>query len=158
MGALIPVRLKNLLAGAKNLGTTHITNGCYRLHPVEWNIGESAGALALFALEGGVTPAQVANDAGLLRSYQQMLLDRGVPLFWWTDIAYGDVAYAAAHLVGVAGIMSGEGTSMDFQPNDVFGDDAKAAVDYNMGRSLNWPPGELTRAQAAQWILTQLGP
>src|SRR5262249_32265461 len=49
LGALIPVRIKNVLAGAKNLGTTHITNGCYRLHPVEWNTGEAAGALAAFA-------------------------------------------------------------------------------------------------------------
>ena len=28
LGALVPVRMENLLPGAKNLGTTHITNGC----------------------------------------------------------------------------------------------------------------------------------
>ncbi len=156
--ALVPVRVRNVLAACKNLGVTHITNGAYRLHPVEWNVGEAAGALALYALDRNVTPANVPNDAGMLREYQQRLLARGVPLFWWTDIAFGDPAYAAAHLVGVAGIMSGESMSMDFQPNDTFGDSAKAAVEYNLGRSLNWPPGDLTRAQAAQWILTQLGP
>jgi hypothetical protein len=43
LGALIPVRVENLLPACKNLGVTHITNGCYRLHPVEWNIGEAAG-------------------------------------------------------------------------------------------------------------------
>ncbi|MCS7190243.1 MAG: FAD-dependent oxidoreductase, partial [Fimbriimonadales bacterium] len=43
LGALIPCRVRNLLPACKNIGTTHITNGCYRLHPVEWNIGESAG-------------------------------------------------------------------------------------------------------------------
>ena len=42
MGALILVRIRNLLAAAKNIGTTHITNGCFRLHPVEWNTGEAA--------------------------------------------------------------------------------------------------------------------
>ena len=42
LGALIPVRLKNLLPACKNIGTTHLTNGAYRLHPIEWNIGESA--------------------------------------------------------------------------------------------------------------------
>ncbi|MET7402537.1 FAD-dependent oxidoreductase, partial [Dactylosporangium sp. NPDC005572] len=36
LGALIPRRMENLLPASKNLGTTHITNGCYRLHPVEW--------------------------------------------------------------------------------------------------------------------------
>jgi hypothetical protein len=46
LGALIPVRLENLLPGAKNPGTTHITNGCHRLHPVEWNVGEAAGLLS----------------------------------------------------------------------------------------------------------------
>ncbi len=34
-GALIPRRIENLLPACKNLGTTHITNGCFRLHPVE---------------------------------------------------------------------------------------------------------------------------
>lgn len=42
LGALIPRRIENLIPANKNIGTTHITNGCYRLHPVEWNIGESA--------------------------------------------------------------------------------------------------------------------
>jgi len=31
LGALIPVRTKNLLPAAKNIGTTHLTNGRYRL-------------------------------------------------------------------------------------------------------------------------------
>jgi hypothetical protein len=45
LGALLPQRLDNLLAASKCLGVTHVTNGCYRLHPVEWNVGEAAGAL-----------------------------------------------------------------------------------------------------------------
>jgi hypothetical protein len=35
LGALLPVRVGNLIPACKNIGTTHITNGCYRLHPVE---------------------------------------------------------------------------------------------------------------------------
>src|SRR4029079_6159765 len=46
LGARGQVRMRNLLAAGKNLGTTHITNGCYRLHPVEWAVGEAPGALA----------------------------------------------------------------------------------------------------------------
>ena len=30
LGALIPVRIENLIPANKNIGTTHITNGCYR--------------------------------------------------------------------------------------------------------------------------------
>ncbi len=82
LGALIPVRMENLLAGAKNIGTTHITNGCYRLHPVEWNIGEAAGAVAAFALDQHVTPAAVRERPGLLERFQASLLGEGVPLAW----------------------------------------------------------------------------
>src|SRR5213075_2271065 len=83
--ALIPVRTKNLIAGAKNIGTTHITNGCYRLHPVEWNVGEAAGALAAFAIENDVAPAAVRETSDLLARFQGHLLGRGVPLAWPDD-------------------------------------------------------------------------
>ena len=46
LGALLPIRVENLLPACKNLGVTHITNGAYRLHPVEWNTGEAAGMIA----------------------------------------------------------------------------------------------------------------
>jgi hypothetical protein len=59
LGALIPIRLENLLPACKNIGTTHITNGCYRLHPVEWNIGEAAGALAAYAVTNKTTPRAI---------------------------------------------------------------------------------------------------
>lgn len=154
--SLIPVRVKNLLAACKNLGVTHITNGAYRLHPIEWNIGEAAGALTAYAIEKGSRPADIPGTLTSLRVFQRRLLARGVPLFWWTDIRYGDPAFAAAQLVGVGGIMRGESDKMDFQPSDVFGDDAKAAVDANLGRTLNWPDNEMTRSQAARWIVQQL--
>jgi hypothetical protein len=83
LGALIPVRVENLLPACKNIGTTHVTNGCYRLHPVEWNIGEAAGALAAFCLERGVTPRQVRGTERLLRELQSLLAGRlGFVLEW----------------------------------------------------------------------------
>jgi hypothetical protein len=82
LGALLPVRVKNLLPGCKNLGVTHITNGCYRLHPVEWNIGESAGLLASFCLEQGKQPHQVRENKQTLRDYQAVLENEGVMLNW----------------------------------------------------------------------------
>lgn len=77
LGALLPIRIENLIAAAKNIGTTHITNGCYRLHPVEWNIGEAAGALAAFALNHGLRPRQVRGDPAQLRSFQASLVAEG---------------------------------------------------------------------------------
>jgi hypothetical protein len=82
LGALIPVPLRNLIATAKNIGTTHITNGCYRLHPVEWNIGEAAGALAAFCLGQGETPAIVHGTPELCSAFQRSLVAEGVPLDW----------------------------------------------------------------------------
>jgi hypothetical protein len=73
LGALIPLRVDNLLPACKNIGTTHITNGCYRLHPVEWNIGEAAGALAAYCLEKGLRPRQVRNAPAHLADFQSLL-------------------------------------------------------------------------------------
>ena len=82
LGALLPVRVGNLLAAGKNIGTTHITNGCYRLHPVEWNVGEAAGALAAHCLTNGLEPAQVHEDPTLLERFQSELVTDGFELDW----------------------------------------------------------------------------
>ena len=82
LGALLPVRMENLIAACKNIGTTHITNGCYRLHPVEWNIGEAAGALVAFASARRVRPHAVRQTPALLADYQKRLVDQGVELRW----------------------------------------------------------------------------
>lgn len=82
LGALLPRRVENLLAGAKNIGTTHITNGCYRLHPVEWNVGEAAGALAAFCLARKVTPRRVRNHPPLLKEFQAAIVADGFETAW----------------------------------------------------------------------------
>jgi hypothetical protein len=87
LGALIPQRVENLLAACKNIGTTHITNGCYRLHPVEWSIGEAAGELAAFCVLRKVAPRQVRKTGELLADYQAKLKQAGVELEWPEDVA-----------------------------------------------------------------------
>lgn len=82
LGALIPKRVENLLAAAKNLGITHITNGCYRLHPVEWNIGEAAGMLAAQAIQLRTPPRRIRNDSRLLKDFQSKLTAQGIELAW----------------------------------------------------------------------------
>ena len=85
-GGGVPQRLDNLLAAGKCLGVTHITNGCYRLHPVEWNVGEVAGALAAFCLEHRVSPRSVRNTPYLLADFQRSLISTGVQLHWPEEI------------------------------------------------------------------------
>ncbi len=82
LGALLPVRVRNVVAAAKNIGTTHITNGCYRLHPVEWNIGESAGVLVSHCLSTGVAPHEVRAHHGELEEYQHLLDVNGIQTRW----------------------------------------------------------------------------
>jgi len=82
LGALIPQRVTNLLPACKNIGTTHITNGCYRLHPVEWNIGEAAGYLAAFCIDNDVQPRGVYEDKQRLGAFQRLLDEQGVERTW----------------------------------------------------------------------------
>ena len=82
LGALLPRRLDNLLAAGKSLGVTHVTNGCYRLHPVEWNVGEAAGALAAWCLDRGTTPRAVRAGDAELADFQARLTRLGVQLAW----------------------------------------------------------------------------
>ncbi|KIH98049.1 FAD-dependent oxidoreductase [Streptomonospora alba] len=82
LGALLPVRMRNLLPAGKNAGTTHITNGCFRLHPVEWNIGETAGHLAAFALDNGTRPHAVREKDDLLERFCAVLDRAGVERRW----------------------------------------------------------------------------
>ena len=82
LGALLPVRVENLLPACKNLGVTAVTNGSFRLHPSEWNIGEAAGALAAFCLARGVRPRQVRATSSHLADFQRELIRLGVELDW----------------------------------------------------------------------------
>ena len=84
LGALVPVRTRNLIPAAKNLGTTHVTNGCARLHPVEWNVGESAGLLAAFCVGNGTEPRAVWDSAPLTEAFQGLLHAQGVETAWPT--------------------------------------------------------------------------
>ena len=152
--ALVPKRVTNLLAACKNIGTTHLTNGLYRLHPIEWSVGEAAGALAAFAHANATTPAAVVTRTHLLRGYQRTLIAAGVPLFWWTDVAYGDAAFASAQLAGATGMMTGDGNSaMTFGPAAILTDAARAALAADAGTAI--PTEVTTRGQAAEWLDAQ---
>ncbi len=82
LGALIPERVQNLLPANKNIGTTHVTNGCYRLHPVEWGIGEAVGSLVSFCHLKKHLPAEVWAKPELVSEFQRELVGRGVEIRW----------------------------------------------------------------------------
>ena len=95
MAALIPEGVVNLLAAGKNLGVTHLTNGAFRLHPIEWNIGESAGVMASLSLKGASRPTA--------RQVQRELVQRGVAPVWFDDLPVGHAAFAAIQWAAIRG-------------------------------------------------------
>jgi hypothetical protein len=141
LGALLPVRISNLIAAAKNIGTTHITNGCYRLHPVEWNIGEAAGALAAFALERRLTPAAVRASA--LGAFQRSLLADGMPLAWIVDVGIGHRSFAAVQSLFMAGRLD---IGLRFEP-----DAPLTEIEWRRWGGSGPPPP--TRAEGAERLM-----
>lgn len=93
MSALIPQGLTNFLAAGKNIGVTHITNGAFRLHPVEWNIGEAAAMIASLTIRNGVWPEQI--------EVQRELIAAGVPLVWFDDLSPSNANFAAVQLTAI---------------------------------------------------------
>jgi hypothetical protein len=160
LGSLIPSDASNYIAGCKNLGTTHVTSSAYRVHPIEWAIGEAAGVLAAYCVGQGVTPAQAYADdrpAGRRSALQLRMLERGAPIFWWDDVSYEDDkrTFAATQFLGVRGLFSGEGQGLGFDPSGEF---ARAQQDrFDPNHEFDWGDGTVTRAQAAVIICEGLG-
>lgn len=91
--ALIPKGWTNVLAGAKNLGVTWLTNGCYRFHPTEWSIGEAAGLACAFAI-GRKLPLRSLLDRGTnFASFAAWLEGKGIKRAWPTTVAARPVSY-----------------------------------------------------------------
>ncbi|MDD2430537.1 MAG: FAD-dependent oxidoreductase [Firmicutes bacterium] len=103
LGSLIHRRVKNLVAGGKNLAVTHITNGTYRLHPIEWSIGEAAGMLVATSLSNNALPHQVWLDERLLRKTQANLIANGAPVFWFVDVPIGHPLFSALQFTAAFG-------------------------------------------------------
>lgn len=82
LGALIPIKTKNLLPACKNIGTTHITNGCYRLHPVEWSIGEAVGCLFAYCMQKNLLPREVREKKEVLKNFQHFIRLQGIETDW----------------------------------------------------------------------------
>ncbi len=85
MGALIPVRLTNLLSAGKALGVSHIVNATTRMHHSEWAIGEAAGTLAAYCLRNHTTPHAVHESPQDVTAVRDTLTGAGAPVDWPWD-------------------------------------------------------------------------
>ncbi len=82
LGALLPKRVNNLFPANKNIGTTHITNGCYRLHPVEWSLGEAVGMLISYSHAKKILPRSVRERRNILEDFQNHIRKQGLETHW----------------------------------------------------------------------------
>jgi hypothetical protein len=110
MAALLPRdTIENFLPAGKNIGVTHLTNGAFRLHPVEWNVGESAGMIASLQLERGGRPQP--------SSVQRELALAGVPLVWFDDLGPDHAAFSAIQLAAIGGAYPMAGPGLHAAPD-----------------------------------------
>jgi hypothetical protein len=124
--ALVPINTDGLILSAKSIGTTHITNAAYRMHPVEWAIGEASGFLAAFSLWTDQEPRQVVTDPALVRKLQGFLTRNGIPIFWFDDVAHDDPDFEAIQVMAAAGIIRSENQQdLHFKP---YGSVSRAVV------------------------------
>jgi hypothetical protein len=129
LGALLSANVSNLLAASKNIGTTHITNGAYRIHPTEWAIGSAAGTVAAAAVTGHVTPKQIADSSARLRQLQWDLLSQGQPLVWFDDVPLDSPYFQAAQFAAVLRLITLRPDSLKFEADEpITGEEAASAL------------------------------
>ena len=96
LATMLPRAPINFLPAGKNIGVTHLTNGAFRLHPIEWMVGEAAGTVASLAIAKGSRPD--------VRAIQSDLASAGVPLVWFDDLPVDHPSFAAIQLAAIRGV------------------------------------------------------
>jgi len=129
LSCLITKRASNIIPAAKNIGTTHVSNGAYRLHPVEWGIGEAAGVIAAYCTKNKIRTDKVHTQLKHLRQIQKSLVEQKIPIFWYQDIATNDPNFAAIQFLSVIGALPSAKDNLSFEPEiPISQSEAKAAL------------------------------
>lgn len=118
LSALVPHDAVNLLPACKNLGVTHITNGAYRLHPIEWAIGEAQGALAAHMCKESHDSKDYLDDINKLRKLQKELVEQGAPIYWFDDVSTDHQNFAAIQYIAATGVFQGSTEELSFRPDE----------------------------------------
>ncbi|MFF8914793.1 FAD-dependent oxidoreductase [Streptomyces sp. NPDC015032] len=97
LGALLPVRVENLLPAGRNIGATHLSASALGGHAGQWSIGEAVGALVSYCLEHRLPPRAVREAEHRLASFQSRLRESlGLALDWPDRLRTGPVTSAGA--------------------------------------------------------------
>lgn len=116
LGALVTPALRNFAVANKGIGVTQIANGAYRLHPVEWAIGEAAGTLADYAIRHPSKHPHLNGSA--LREFQRELAEQGVPLYWYTDVPNDMQGFSSIQMMATEGIWGGSPAHLRCDPHE----------------------------------------
>jgi hypothetical protein len=156
LGALIDRDVDNLMAVGKPIGTTHITNGAYRLHPTEWATGEAAGAALAWSLDHETTPAQLDADPRSLHAFQLALVQHGHPIFWYNDVPIASTAFPAMQMGGVRRWWNVDPSTLQAgQQQSISGTEAATALSDSLSREQR---NKLTGRGDLKWVdLSALG-
>ncbi len=115
--SLVPMTTDGLVLSAKSIGTTHITNAAYRMHPMEWAIGEASGFLAVFSVWADVSPRTIVETVPLLRKLQGFMARNGIPIFWFDDVGHDDPDFEPIQVMATTGIIRSENANnLHFRP------------------------------------------
>src|SRR5207245_3555828 len=86
--------------------------------PVDWPVGEAAASLAVFCHRAQVSPQAVLERHDLVRRFQLLLLEQGIPLYWYDDVPLEHPAFAPTQLVAIDGAWEGDSGTLHFAPGD----------------------------------------
>ena len=130
LGAVLSRNVSNLVAASKNIGTTHITNGAYRVHPTEWAIGSAAGMVASAAVEQRVAPREILRVPARLRELQWALITAGQPLVWFDDVPLDSAYFQSTQRAAMLGLIELHANSLKFGADEtITGKEARQALD-----------------------------
>ncbi len=107
LGALVPVKVEDLLLCDKNISTSWEMNGGTRLQPVVLGLGQAAGALAAIAVKTNRHPSEVPAA-----EVQAVLLDHGCYLMPFLDLKPDQPGFRELQEKGVRGEVKGTGRSI----------------------------------------------
>ena len=169
LGALIARDADNLMAVGKAIGTTHITNGAYRLHPTEWSTGEAAGAALAWSLDHQTTPERLDADDKQLHAVQLDLVQRRHPIFWFDDVDIHSNEFAAMQMGASTGWWRVNGSTLHGEPGQIVSvQEAENALGRKLASSapgLQWEilaqaglnvgrrAGQISRADFGSWMI-----
>lgn len=128
LSAMVQDKVRNLIPSCKNIGTTHVTNGAYRLHAVEWAIGEAAGTLAAFCVHHRTSPEKVLHNRVQLVSLQTRLVAGGAPIYWFDDVPTTGPNFAAIQMLSVSEVMPSRADNLSFDPDALISLDEQQQV------------------------------